>query len=100
VVVRYSGEGSKWLPHIDRLTYIYKANQRFYQMLAAWAAGDIKTVGAIFREDGIGLRDEYVLNHIRLDRQSRCPWCRLNALKVSPDECVRLRQIRHLWSRA
>ena len=64
--VRYGGEGSKWLPHIDRLTYIYKANQRFYKMLEAWEAGDIETVGAIFREDGIGLRDEYVLN--RSDR--------------------------------
>lgn len=66
--VRYGGEDSKWLPHIDRLTYIYKANQRFYKMLAAWEAGDIETVGSIFREDGIGLRDEYVLTRLHPDR--------------------------------
>ena len=52
-----------------RLTYIYKANQRFYKMLAAWEAGDIETVGSIFREDGIGLRDEYVFTHLHPDCQ-------------------------------
>ena len=43
----------------DRLTYIYLAQQRFSEMLEAWRAGDVETVGRVFREDGIGLRDEY-----------------------------------------
>ena len=47
---------------VDRLTYIYKAQQNFYRMMAAWKAGDIETVGAIFREDGNGLRDEYSIS--------------------------------------
>lgn len=28
-------------------------------MLGAWRSGDIKTVGELFRADGLGLRDEY-----------------------------------------
>lgn len=50
-----------------RLKYIYQAQQRFYQMLDAWKAGDIKTVGKIFREDGIGLRDDYVISGPELE---------------------------------
>ena len=49
------------------MTYIFKANQRFYKMLEAWESGDIETVGAIFREDGIGLRDEYVISGPELE---------------------------------
>lgn len=51
----------------DRLTYIFGAQQRFYQMLEAWQAGDIETVGAIFREDGIGLRDDYQISGPELE---------------------------------
>ncbi len=51
----------------DRMTYIYGAQKRFYQMLDAWKAGDIETVGAIFREDGIGLRDQYVISGPELE---------------------------------
>lgn len=58
---------TKWAPHLDRLTYIYKAQVRFYQMLNAWKAGDIATVGAIFRADGIGLRDEYSISGPELE---------------------------------
>jgi galactokinase len=48
-------------PHlVDRMTYIYKAQKRFYEMLDAWKAGNIETVGDVFRQDGVGLRDEYV----------------------------------------
>ena len=55
-------------PHlVKRMTYIYKAQKRFYQMLDAWKAGDIETVGDIFRQDGIGLRDEYVLSGAELE---------------------------------
>ena len=50
-----------------RLTYIFGAQQRFYQMLDAWKAGDIETVGRIFREDGIGLRDDYQISGPELE---------------------------------
>jgi galactokinase len=48
--------------HCDRLTYIYNAQKRFYEMMDAWKGGDIETLGRIFREDGVGLRDEYVIS--------------------------------------
>jgi galactokinase len=51
----------------DRLKYIYSAQNRFYKMLDAWKAGDIETVGQIFREDGIGLRDDYKISGPELE---------------------------------
>jgi galactokinase len=51
----------------DRLKYIYAAQQRFYQMLDAWKAGNIETVGRIFRQDGIGLRDDYKISGPELE---------------------------------
>jgi galactokinase len=51
----------------DRLTYIYRAQQRFSTMLEAWRAGDVETVGRAFREDGIGLRDEYRISGSELE---------------------------------
>ncbi len=51
----------------DRLKYIFFAQQRFYQMLDAWKAGDIETVGSIFRQDGIGLRDDYKISGPELE---------------------------------
>jgi len=53
--------------HCDRLKYIYKAQKRFYELLNAWKAGDIKTIGSIFRDDGIGLRDEYKISGPELE---------------------------------
>jgi len=53
--------------HCDRLTYIFKAQQRFSTMLEAWKVGDIETVGRVFREDGIGLRDEYKISGPELE---------------------------------
>ena len=53
--------------HCDRLTYIFHAQQRFSTMLEAWKAGDNETVGRIFREDGIGLRDEYKISGPELE---------------------------------
>ena len=50
-----------------RLNYIFHAQQRFYQMLEAWKSGDIQTVGAIFRQDGIGLRDDYQISGPELE---------------------------------
>jgi len=51
----------------DRLKYIFGAQNRFYEMLDAWKAGDIETVGRIFREDGIGLRDDYKISGPELE---------------------------------
>jgi galactokinase len=51
----------------DRLNYIFHAQQRFYKMMEAWKAGDIETVGKIFRQDGIGLRDDYRISGPELE---------------------------------
>jgi len=51
----------------DRLKYIFAAQKRFYKMLEAWKAGDIETVGQIFREDGTGLRDAYKISGAELE---------------------------------
>ncbi len=50
-----------------RLKYIFGAQHRFYRMLDAWKAGDVETVGAIFRQDGIGLRDDYEISGPELE---------------------------------
>ena len=51
----------------DRLKYIFGAQQRFYKMLEAWKAGNIETVGSIFRQDGVGLRDDYKISGPELE---------------------------------
>ncbi len=51
----------------DRLRYIFDAQKRFYKMLEAWKAGNIETVGQIFRADGIGLRDDYKISGPELE---------------------------------
>lgn len=51
----------------DRLAYIYHAQIRFDQLLEAWRAGDIGTVGRLFRADGIGLRDDYRISGPELE---------------------------------
>jgi galactokinase len=51
----------------DRLDYIFHAQQRFYTMLDAWRSGDVETVGAIFRKDGLGLRDDYKISGPELE---------------------------------
>lgn len=53
--------------HCDRLTYIYGAQKRFSRMLKAWRMGDIVTVGAVFRADGLGLRDQYKISGPELE---------------------------------
>ncbi|MHC4639213.1 MAG: galactokinase [Planctomycetota bacterium] len=50
-----------------RMRYIFGAQQRFYRMLGAWKAGDIHTVGKIFREDGLGLRNDYEISGPELE---------------------------------
>jgi galactokinase len=59
--------GSKQPDLCDRLKYIFDAQNRFYKMLEAWKAGDIETVGQIFRADGIGLRDDYKISGPELE---------------------------------
>jgi galactokinase len=59
--------GNSHPDHCDRLTYIFFAQQRFSTMLEAWKAGDIETVGRVFREDGIGLRDQYKISGPELE---------------------------------
>lgn len=51
----------------DRLNYIYHAQQRFYRMMDAWRSGDVEKVGAIFRQDGLGLRDAYKISGPELE---------------------------------
>ncbi|RKY07302.1 MAG: hypothetical protein DRP66_06985 [Planctomycetota bacterium] len=51
----------------DRLKYIFAAQNRFYEMLAAWKQGDVARVGAIFRADGLGLRDDYKISGPELE---------------------------------
>lgn len=51
----------------DRLDYIFHAQKRFPIMLEAWQNGDIRTVGRVFREDGIGLRDLYKISGAELE---------------------------------
>jgi galactokinase len=59
--------GASHPAHCRRLDYIFHAQERFYRMLDAWKAGDIATVGAVFREDGIGLRDVYEISGPELE---------------------------------
>ena len=59
--------GASHPDHCDRLNYIFHAQQRFYRMMEAWKSGDIETVGAIFREDGLGLRDDYKISGPELE---------------------------------
>lgn len=51
----------------DRLKYIFFAQKRFYQMLDAWKQGDIETIGRLFRQDGLGLRDDYRISGPELE---------------------------------
>jgi galactokinase len=59
--------GKDYPDFCDRLKYIFGAQNRFYEMLEAWKAGDIETVGRIFRKDGIGLRDDYKISGVELE---------------------------------
>lgn len=64
VLARY---GATHPHHCDRLRYIFAAQTRFYRMLKAWRAGDVATVGAVFRADGLGLRDQYRISGPELE---------------------------------
>jgi galactokinase len=50
-----------------RLRYLFFAQRRFYRLLDAWKAGNIEEVGRIFRQDGLGLRDDYQISGPELE---------------------------------
>jgi galactokinase len=52
---------------VKRVKYLYEAQCRFADSLEAWRSGDIERVGANFRADGIGLRDDYVISGRELE---------------------------------
>lgn len=52
---------------VRRLQYIFDAQRRFGEMLEAWERGDIARIGALFRLDGIGLRDVYQISGPELE---------------------------------
>ena len=52
---------------MERLSYLFRAGQRFGEMLSAWERGDIATVGKVFRADGHGLRDEFRISGPELE---------------------------------
>lgn len=55
-------------PHLcRRMSYIFGAQQRFGKMLRAWEEGDVATVGGVFRDDGIALRDKYEISGRELE---------------------------------
>lgn len=59
--------GEEYANLCERLDYIYNARKRFDRMIEAWKAGDIETVGSVFRTDGIGLRDKYRISGPELE---------------------------------
>lgn len=52
---------------VPLLSYLYSAQTRFHETLEAWRSGDIETVGANFRADGYGLRDDYKISGPELE---------------------------------
>jgi galactokinase len=52
---------------VERARYIYEAQRNFYEMMNAWSAGDVVTLGALFRRDGHGLRDLYRISGPELE---------------------------------
>lgn len=53
--------------HCARLKYIYNAQKRFDRMLTAWRTGDLMTLGNVFRQDGLELRDLYEISGPELE---------------------------------
>ena len=52
---------------LKRLAYLFAAQQRFSEMLDAWTRGDVERIGAVFRADGLALRDEYEISGPELE---------------------------------
>ena len=58
---------SKLPEHLPLLRYLFAAQSRISSTIAAWKAGNFGQVGANFRADGIGLRDEYQISGPELE---------------------------------
>jgi galactokinase len=58
---------TSWAPHLRRLEYLVSAQANFADMITAWRRGDVATVGALFRADGHGLRDDYCISGPELE---------------------------------
>ena len=56
-----------WAPHLKRLAYLVSAQENFRDIIDAWRRGDVATVGARFRTDGLGLRDDYCISGPELE---------------------------------
>ena len=56
-----------WSPHLNRLAYLVNAQISFETMIDAWRRGDVEEVGALFRNDGRGLRDDYCISGPELE---------------------------------
>ncbi|MBI5852715.1 MAG: hypothetical protein HZB39_17010 [Planctomycetes bacterium] len=52
---------------VARLEYLFHAQLRFAELQRAWTAGDLASLGAAFRADGIGLRDLYRISGPELE---------------------------------
>ena len=65
--VRAAYASGAFQQHFKCFDYIYKAQRRFDAMMNAWRRGDVATVGALFREDGLGLRDDYAISGPELE---------------------------------
>jgi galactokinase len=65
--IRDAYHSTAWAPHLRRLEYLMDAQANFEQMIAAWRSGDVATVGALFRKDGRGLRDDYCISGPELE---------------------------------
>jgi galactokinase len=53
--------------HCARLRYVHAAQARLEPMLAAFGQGDFAALGALFRADGQGLRDDYAISGPELE---------------------------------
>ena len=65
--VRAAYASGAFQQHFKCFDYIYRAQRRFDAMMDAWRRGDVATVGALFREDGLGLRDDYAISGPELE---------------------------------
>lgn len=55
-------------PHLmARLRYLFAAQRRFGRLLDAYIHGDLEAVGAVFRADGLGLRNDYAISGPELE---------------------------------
>ena len=52
---------------VPLVRYLYAAQSRIHTTIAAWKEGDFAQVGANFRADGLGLRDEYQISGPELE---------------------------------